>query len=111
MRSDAVGQRAAPVAGSVEDPRVTGLSVAVIRLRSELDGYPSPLCDRATAEDALDALAVQAATGTPVAAGLRHSLLLLAAAVGSVSALSSALAELRRAIELFGEPPAFQRTN
>ena len=36
---------------------------------------------------------------------LRRSLLLIAGAIGSVSALSTGLADVRSAVELFGEPP------
>jgi hypothetical protein len=111
VRSDAVGQRPASVTDSGPDPRVTGLSVAVDRLRGELNAYPAQLRDRRAAEDELDALDVQAAEGAPTATELRSSLLLIVAAVGSVSALSEPLADLRKAIELFGGPTAFRRVN
>lgn len=103
MRSDAVDRRV-PVTDAGEDPRVAELGKAVARLRAELDRYPALLRDRRTAEEELDTLAALVGGGAPPAARLRHSLLLIAAAVGSVSALSDALAELRRAVELFGEP-------
>jgi hypothetical protein len=105
LRSDAVGQqRAISVADSAEDPRVAGLSAAVARLRAELAAHPAQLRDRRTAEDELDAIDVQLAEGASAPEGLRHSLLLIVAAVGSVSALAEALSGLRNAIELFGEP-------
>ncbi|WP_399066757.1 DUF5955 family protein [Streptomyces winkii] len=111
MRSDAVGQRAIPVAHRADDPRVAGLSAAVARLRAELDAHPAQLRDRRAAEDELAALDAQAAGGAVTAEQLRHSLLQIVAAVGSVSALSAALSGLRNAIELFGEPSGFRRVN
>lgn len=81
------------------------------RLRAELDAYPARLHDRHAAEDELAALDTQAAGGSPTAEGLRHSLLLIVAAVGSVSALADPLSSLRNAIELFGEPSGFRRVN
>lgn len=112
LRSDAVGQqRAIPVADGGEDPRVAGLGAAVARLRNELAAYPAQLHDRRTAEDELAALDAQLAEGAPTLEGLRHSLLLIVAAVGSVSALAQALSGLRNAIELFGEPSGARRVN
>ncbi|ARX87395.1 MULTISPECIES: DUF5955 family protein [Streptomyces] len=98
-----VGQRA--VRGNFEDPRVTELRAAVSRLRRELAAYPGEFPDRAIAEDELAALAAMAATGAPEARRLRRSLLLVASSIGSVSALTGALAGVRGAVELFGEPP------
>ncbi|WP_208105636.1 DUF5955 family protein [Streptomyces sp. GC420] len=92
------------VAGG-EDPRVTGLRTAVSRLRRELAAHPADLPDRCIAEEELAALHAAAAGGTPEVPRLRRSLLLVAGAVGSVSALADALADVRRAVELFGEPP------
>ncbi|MFI9154326.1 DUF5955 family protein [Streptomyces sp. NPDC053367] len=97
-----LGQR--PVTGSDEDPRVTGLRTAVSHLRRRLAAYPAEFPDRAVAEDELAALAAMAAGGTPEIPRLRSSLLLIAGAIGSMSALASALAEVRDAIELFGTP-------
>ncbi|GGO44303.1 hypothetical protein GCM10012287_09570 [Streptomyces daqingensis] len=111
VRSDAVGQRSATVTDSGADPRVAGLSKAVVRLRSELDAYPVQLRDRHAAEDALDVLEEQVEAGVPAADVMRHSLLLIVAAVGSVSALSEAMTSLRQAVELFGEPAQFRRVN
>ncbi len=37
---------------------------------------------------------------------MRRSLLLIAGAIGSVSAVAAALREVRNAVDLFGEPPA-----
>ena len=97
-----LGQR--PVTGSDEDPRVAGLRTAVARLRRELAAHPAEFPDRAIAEDELAALAAMVAYGTPEVPRLRSSLLLVAAAIGSVSALSRGLTEVRNAVELFGEP-------
>ncbi|RAJ69274.1 hypothetical protein K378_02164 [Streptomyces sp. Amel2xB2] len=93
------------------DPRVAGLSAAVSRLRDELDAYPAQLRDRRAAEDELAALDARIAAGGPTCEELRHSLLQILAAVGSVSALSEPLSGLRNAIELFGEPSGYRRLN
>ena len=98
-----LGQR--PVTGSEEDPRVAGLRIAVSRLRRELAAHPAEFPDRAIAEDELAALAAMAGDGTPEIPRLRRSLLLIAGAIGSVSALTRSLTEVRNAVELFGEPP------
>lgn len=97
-----LGQR--PVTGSDEDPRVTGLRTAVSRLRRELAAHPGEFRDRAVAEDELATLAAMAAGGAPETPRLRSSLLLIAGAIGSVSALAGSLADVRSAVELFGEP-------
>lgn len=86
------------------DPRVLRLQQAVSRLRRELAGHPADLSDRAVAEDELAVLDAMVGTGAPEAPRLRHSLLLVAAAVGSVSALGPALGEVRQAVELFVDP-------
>lgn len=98
-----LGQR--PVTGSDEDPRVAELRTAVSRLRRELAAHPAEFPDRGIAEDELAALAAMAVTGIPEIPRLRRSLLLIAAAIGSVSALATSLADVRSAVELFGEPP------
>ncbi|GGV72187.1 MULTISPECIES: DUF5955 family protein [Streptomyces] len=95
----------APVTGSDEDPRVTGLRTAVSRLRRELALHPLEFPDRAIAEDELAALAAMADDGTPEIRRLRRSLLLIAGSIGSVSALAPGLAQVRAAVDLFGEPP------
>lgn len=100
----AVWRHANPDGG--EDPRVAELRGAVARMRRELAGHPADLSDRAVADDALVALDSMVQGGVPQVSGLRHSLLLIAGAVGSVSALAGSLAEVRAAIELFAEPPA-----
>ncbi|MBE8476764.1 hypothetical protein IQ210_38045 [Streptomyces sp. 3R004] len=98
-----LGQR--PVTGSDEDdPRVAGLRTAVSRLRRELAAHPAEFPDRAIAEDELAALAAMTIDGTPEIPRLRRSLLLIAGAIGSVSALSRGLSEVRDAVDLFGEP-------
>ncbi len=92
-----------PVTGSGEDPRVLGLRSAVSRLRRELAVLPAEFPDRSIAEEELAALAAMAVAGTPEVSRLHRSLLLVAGAIGSVSALARSLAEVRRAVELFGE--------
>ncbi|MGW1023699.1 DUF5955 family protein [Streptomyces sp. NPDC002577] len=89
--------------GSDEDPRVTELRTAVSRLRRELAAHPAEFPDRGIAEEELAALAAMAVSGVPETPRLRRSLLLIAGAIGSVSALSAGLGEVRNAVELFGE--------
>lgn len=93
------------VTGSGEDPRVMELRTAVSRLRRSLAGHPGRFPDRAVAEDELAALDAMALSGAPEIPRLRRSLLLVAGAIGSVSALASALRDVRVAVDLFGEPP------
>ncbi|MGW6790102.1 DUF5955 family protein [Streptomyces chartreusis] len=90
--------------GSDEDSRVAELRTAVSRLRRELAAHPAEFPDRAIAEDELAALAAMAVTGAPETPRLRRSLLLIAGAIGSVSALSPGLSQVRDAVEMFGEP-------
>ncbi len=111
MSNDRIGQcTRTPVAPDVpalsagEDPRVTELRAAVGRLRRELAGYRVQLSDRPVAEDELDVLDAQTASGGPSVPRLRRSLLVIAGALGSVSALAEPLAQVRRAIDLFGPP-------
>ncbi|MGN9758087.1 DUF5955 family protein [Streptomyces sp. SD31] len=89
--------------GSDEDPRVAELRTAVSRLRRELAAHPSEFPDRVIAEDELAALAAMAVDGVPETPRLRRSLLLIAGAIGSVSALSRGLSDVRNAVDLFGE--------
>ncbi|MDT0266340.1 DUF5955 family protein [Streptomyces sp. DSM 44915] len=86
------------------DPRVTTLRAAVHRLHRELGGYRLALDDREVAERQLALLDELTVTGAPDEATLGQSLLVIAAALGSVSALAGAVAEFRRAVELFGVP-------
>ncbi|WP_443328628.1 DUF5955 family protein [Streptomyces sp. 8N706] len=88
-----------------EDPRVAGLGAAVSRLRRELACHPADLCDRGVAEDELAALDAMVRAGTPEVPRLRRSLLLVTGALGSVSALAPALADMRRKIDAFGDLP------
>ncbi|MCF1593496.1 DUF5955 family protein [Streptomyces muensis] len=97
-----LGQR--PVTGSDEDLRVVELRSAVSRLRRELAAHPAEFPDRGIAEDELAALAAMAIDGVPETPRLRRSLLVIAGAIGSVSALSPGLTRVRDAVELFGEP-------
>ncbi|MFI6012250.1 DUF5955 family protein [Streptomyces sp. NPDC051243] len=91
--------------GSDEDPRVAELRTAVSRLRRELAAHPAEFPDRVIAEDELAALAAMTIDGVPEMPRLRRSLLLLAGAIGSVSALSRGLSDVRNAVDLFGESP------
>ncbi|MEV5433080.1 DUF5955 family protein [Streptomyces sp. NPDC052701] len=91
--------------GGDEDPRVTRLRSAVSRLRRQLAAHPGKFADRGIAEEELAALAAMTAGGVPEVPRLRRSLLLVAGAIGSVSALSRGLSEVRDAVELFGGPP------
>ncbi|MFG2797954.1 DUF5955 family protein [Streptomyces pseudovenezuelae] len=90
--------------GSDNDPRVAELRTAVSRLRRQLAAHPAEFPDRGIAEDELAALAAMTIDGTPEVPRLRRSLLLIAGAIGSVSALSRGLTAVRDAVELFGEP-------
>ncbi|CAL9289595.1 hypothetical protein SUDANB180_05970 [Streptomyces sp. enrichment culture] len=101
MRS--LGQR--PVTGVDEDLRVAELRTAVSRLRRQLAALPADFPDRAIAEDELASLAAMAAGGVPEIPRLRASLLLIAGAIGSMSALARGLSQVRAAVDLFGEPP------
>jgi hypothetical protein len=91
------------VTGSDEDPRVAELRTAVSRLRRELAAHPADFPDRAIAEDELATLAAMTTGGTPEIPRMRSSLLLIAGAIGSVSALRRGLTEVRDAVEMFGE--------
>jgi hypothetical protein len=93
------------VTGSDEDPRVAELRTAVSRLRRELAAHPADFPDRGIAEDELAALAAMTAGGAPEIRRLRRCLLLIAGAIGSVSALARGLTEVREAVDLFGESP------
>lgn len=94
-----------PVTGSGEDPRAAELRTAVSRLRRELAAHPGDFPDRDIAEEELAVLAATTAGGAPEIRRLRTSLLVIAGAIGSVSALSRGLSEVRAAVDLFGEPP------
>lgn len=84
---------------------MTELRTAVSRLRRELAAHPAEFPDRGMAEDELAALAAMTLSGVPEVPRLRRSLLLVAGAIGSVSALARGLTDVRSAVELFGEPP------
>ncbi|MFI6348270.1 DUF5955 family protein [Streptomyces sp. NPDC050560] len=88
--------------GGDSDRRVVGLRAAVTCLRRELAAYPVEFADRGIAEDELAALAAMAFEGHPEVRRLRRSLLLVAGAMGSVSALAGGLADVRAAVEEFG---------
>ncbi|WP_262056531.1 DUF5955 family protein [Streptomyces sp. STR69] len=97
-----LGQRS--LTGSDEDPRVAELRTAVSRLRRELAAHPAEFPDRVIAEDELAALAAMTIDGVPEIPRLRRSLLLIAGAIGSVSALARGLTDVRNAVDLFGQP-------
>lgn len=101
MRS--MGYRAEMKSGGGHDPRVADLRDAVFRMRRELAAHPVEFPDRGIAEDELAALFAMALDGSPEIRRLRRSLLLVAAATGSVRALAPGLAAVRSAVELFGE--------
>ena len=103
VRSKTVGQRRTLAAGhnTGTDPRIEELGCAVHRMRRALDAHPADLRDRREAERELDALAALVRWEHQRREELRHSLLLLAAAVGSVSALALPLVGVREAVELF----------
>jgi len=88
---------------------VSALRAAAARVRRELDEYPAELRDRRMAEDALDTFGVLGGASAPDLAALRQALLVTAAALGSVSALSDGLAELRAAVELFAVQREFEQ--
>ncbi len=81
------------------------LRTAVSRLRRELAAHPAEFPERVIAEDELAALAAMAAHGVPEVPRLRRSLLVIAGAIGSVSALARGLSDVRAAVELFGDRP------
>ncbi|HET9379582.1 MAG TPA: DUF5955 family protein [Streptomyces sp.] len=93
-----------PVTGSDEDPRVTELRAAVARLSRELAAHRVHVPDRAVAAEELAALSALPDGVAPEIRRLRRSLLLIAGAIGSVSALSGGLAQVRAAVERFGTP-------
>ncbi|CAL9384124.1 hypothetical protein SUDANB13_01114 [Streptomyces sp. enrichment culture] len=98
-----VDQRCVP--GSQVDPRVAELRSAVARLRRQLAAHRAEFMDRSIAEEALATLAGLAAAERPDIPMLRRSLLLVAGAIGSVSALGDGLRQLRDAVDLFGTSP------
>lgn len=88
----------------VVDPRISALRTAVARLQRALADYRVQLPDREAAEEQLLDLGSMVSVGVPDPARLREALLLMLAALGSVSALAEPLAELRDAIGRFGAP-------
>ncbi|MEU5524446.1 DUF5955 family protein [Streptomyces sp. NPDC047860] len=81
------------------------LRSAVSRLRRQLAAHPAEFRDRSIAEEELAALAALAAADDPEIPRLRRSLLLVAGAIGSVSALGPGVRELREAVDLLGPSP------
>ncbi|MEU3602161.1 DUF5955 family protein [Streptomyces sp. NPDC006798] len=84
---------------------MTGLRAAVSRLRRELAAHPGRFSDRDVAEEELGVLAEMAARGDPDIARMRRALLLIAGAIGSVSALAPGVLAVRNAVDMFGEVP------
>ncbi|MCX5203290.1 DUF5955 family protein [Streptomyces sp. NBC_00237] len=91
------------VTGAYSDPRVAELHTVVARLRRELAAHPAELSDRAIAEEELAGLAAMLLGGSPDVLRLRRSLLLIAGAIGSVSALAPGVGLVREAVESFGD--------
>ena len=95
-----------------QDGPGAGLRAAVRRLRCELAAHRPLLPDRAVAEDQLEELVGYAdradrsgrSLGPPESERMRHSLLLVAAVLGSVSVLTAPLDALREAVELLAPP-------
>ncbi|MFJ5552053.1 DUF5955 family protein [Streptomyces sp. NPDC093225] len=87
-----------------ESPRVAELRRAVSRLRRELAAYRGEFAELPIAEDELAALHAMTSVAAPEpdVRRLRRSLLTVAGALGSVSALAPALSQLRRAVDNFG---------
>ncbi|MDI5964244.1 DUF5955 family protein [Streptantibioticus silvisoli] len=84
-----------------DDPRVAALRAAIAWLSHELAAYPATLPDRPVAQEALSDIDTRAATGHLTAPTLRASLLTVAGALGSISALALPLTALRRAADPF----------
>ncbi|MER7056020.1 MULTISPECIES: DUF5955 family protein [unclassified Streptomyces] len=99
-----LGQRHV-IIGDEDDVRVVALRTAVSRLRRELALLPADFPDRVIAEDELADLAAMTDHGVPEVPRLHRSLLLIAGAIGSVSALSRGLTDVRHAVELLGDTP------
>lgn len=92
-----------------DDPRVAELHAVVARLRRELAALPAELSDRAIAEDELAELAAMVLGGAPDVLRLRRSLLLIAGAIGSVSALAPSVGQVRAAVDRFDDTIPAQR--
>ncbi|MEU9338626.1 DUF5955 family protein [Streptomyces sp. NPDC048290] len=90
-----------PATDSGDDPRMAELCTAVARLRRELAAHPADFPDRPIAEHELASLAATLTDALPDPPHLRNSLLLITASIGSVSALSRGLDQMRRAVERF----------
>jgi len=103
-REAEAAQRARSAGAAGTDPRVAALRAAADRLERELRGFRSPLADREVAERQLAVLSGMSDDAVPDGAALRDALLLIAAALNSVSVLAPAVAQLREAVELFGMP-------
>lgn len=101
-RTAAGGQR--PTGGCDGHAKVAELRTAVARLSGALAAHPADFPDRNIAEEQLAVLAELSADDAPEIRRLRGSLLLIAGAIGSVSALSGGLAQVRAAVNRLGDP-------
>lgn len=109
LDDDRSGTAARAAADGAPGGEGAALLSAVARLRGELADYRPLLPDRDVAEDELAALAHQAglAEASPALVDterLRRSLLLVVAAIGSVSALAVPLDAVREAVETLAPP-------
>jgi uncharacterized protein DUF5955 len=109
LDDDRSGTAARAAASGAHGGAGAALRTAVVRLHVELAEYRRLLPDRAVAEDELAALARQAELAEESLTlvdteRLRHCLLLLAAALGSVSALAVPLNAVREAVEALAPP-------
>ncbi len=84
------------------DPRIAELRAAAAWLRHEMDLHRVAPPDRGAAEAELLALERRVASGELTVPALRGSLLALAGALGSVSALAAPFSAFHRAVEVFG---------
>lgn len=106
VRSETVAQSPAGQAARDDAATADALRAAVGRVRRDLAAHPAELPDRVTAEEELAVLEGMAVRGAPEVVRLRGSLLLVAGALGSVSALAASVAELRLAVDRFAGRPA-----
>ncbi|CAM5562027.1 MULTISPECIES: DUF5955 family protein [Streptomyces] len=102
VRSMDMGRQDRRVVAACQDPRIEELRGATAQLHRRLAAHRTDFPDRAVAEEELAALGAMAREGTPDQGRLRRSLLVVAASLGSVSALATELTRLRAAVELFG---------
>jgi hypothetical protein len=90
------------VTGNEVVARAAELGVAVGRLGRELAVHPGRFPDRDIAVEELAVLAAMVVSEASDVPRMRRSLLLIAGAIGSVSALTPALMQVRRAVDGYG---------